>query len=474
MREVPIGAQSIERFAPLWGEAPVRELLATAAKLKARLGDRVIWNINSTAAGGGVAELLRSLVAYVRGAGLNTRWDVLQGPPEFFRVTKRLHHALHGSLGDGSPLEGPARAVYDRVSRENASALGHLIHPGDVVLLHDPQTAGMILPLDQLGAKVIWRCHVGTEHRGEEVTRGWDFLLPYLGGARRVVFSRADYVPPAIDRQRLSIIPPTIDPFSAKNQPMDAETGNAILTYVGVVEGNVPQGHRAFLREDGSPGRVDRCAELLQLGPAPRLETPLVMQLSRWDGLKDPIGVMQGFARLVASGGVREAECLLVGPNPSRVADDPEGAEVFAQVVAAWRGLPEPLRRRIHLVNLPMDDVEENGAIVNALQRHAEVVVQKSLREGFGLTVAEAMWKERAVLASAVGGIQDQIEDGVSGLLLPDPCDLPGFGDRLRRLLDDAQLRKQLGARARERVRERFLGVHSLLRYAEVVAGVLD
>lgn len=473
MREVPIGAQSIERFTPLWGEAPVRELLATAAKLKERLGDQVIWNINSTAAGGGVAELLRSLVAYVRGAGLNTRWHVIEGPPEFFHVTKRLHHALHGSAGDGSPLDAEARAVYDRTSRENASALGHLLHPGDVVLLHDPQTAGMISPLNQLGAKVIWRCHVGTERRDEEVARGWDFLLPYLGGARRLVFSRLDYVPEAIDRQQLSIIPPTIDPFSAKNQPMDEETVNAILTYVGVVEGDVPQGHRAFLREDGSPGRVDRCAELLQLGPAPRLETPLVMQVSRWDRLKDPVGVLQGFAALVAAGGVHEAECLLVGPNPSRVADDPEGSEVFAEVMAAWRALSDPLRRRVHLVNLPMDDVEENAAIVNALQRHAQVVVQKSLREGFGLTVAEAMWKERPVVASAVGGIRDQLEDGVSGLLLPDPRDLEGFGERLRRLLDDAQLRQRLGARARERVRDRFLGVHSLLRYAEVVSGVL-
>lgn len=474
MREVPISAQSLERFTAYLGEAPVQELLATARKLQAELGERVIWNINSTSAGGGVAELLRSLIAYVRGAGVNSRWDVISGPPEFFRVTKRLHHALHGSPGDGSHLDENARALYDHVARENAAELAHLLHPGDVVLLHDPQTAGLISPLNALGAKVIWRCHVGTEFRNEEVERGWAFLLPYLGGARKLVFSRLSYVPPQIDRQQLSIIPPTIDPFSAKNQELNEETVDAILAYVGIIEGNVSQVHRSYQREDGSPGRVDRCAEVVQLGPTPRFDTPLVVQISRWDRLKDHLGVLQGFTRLLDPNTPSRAECVLAGPNPRLLADDPEGTEVFDEVLAAWRTLPDPSRRRIHLVSLPMEDVEENAVIVNALQRHATVVVQKSLREGFGLTVTEAMWKERAVVASAVGGIQDQIEDGVSGLLLQDPTDLTAFGELLRRVLDDGQLRKRMGEAAKQRVRERFLGMHSLLRYAELVFSMLD
>jgi trehalose synthase len=298
--------------------------------------------------------------------------------------------------------------------------------------------------------------------------------MPYLGGARRLVFSRKDYVPQQLADTQLSIIPPTIDPFSAKNQDLSETAVRAILGYAGIVDVDAPDGDRTFSREDGSPGRVDRCAEIIQMGPTPRADTPLVVQVSRWDRLKDHLGVMRGFARVLSPNAPNQAECLLVGPDPRAVADDPEGVEVFEELLHHWRALPDPCQRRIHLVNLPMEDVEENGAIVNAIQRHATVVVQKSLREGFGLTLTEAMWKGRAVLASAIGGLQDQIVDGVSGILLKDPTDLATFSDQLGRLLQDGELRKRLGLAAEERVRAQFLGMHSLLRYAEVVAAVLD
>jgi trehalose synthase len=194
----------------------------------------------------------------------------------------------------------------------------------------------------------------------------------------------------------------------------------------------------------------------------------LVVQVSRWDALKDPVGVVNGFARLTErdEGG---AELVLAGPNVHAVADDPEGAQVYGEVCAAWRALPHAARRRVHLAALPMTDVAENGAIVNALQRHAAVVVQKSLQEGFGLVVSEAMWKGRAVVASAVGGIQDQIEHGVSGLLLKDPTDLGAFADALQRLLLDPAERDRLGQNAQRRVREHFLGPGSLLAYAGLI-----
>ncbi|MEE8559080.1 MAG: glycosyltransferase [Myxococcota bacterium] len=207
----------------------------------------------------------------------------------------------------------------------------------------------------------------------------------------------------------------------------------------------------------------------MRSGPAPDWETPLVVQVSRWDPLKDPLGVMQGFTRHVNGEGPGRPQLVLAGPQVSAVSDDPEGEIVYRQVVEAWRALPDADRSRVHLVSLPMEDVEENAAIVNTIQRHAAVVVQKSLCEGFGLTVAEAMWKGRAVAGSAVGGIQDQIDHGVNGLLLQDPEDLEAFGGILTQLLSDRALANTLGQAARERVRERYLGLQSLERWGDLI-----
>jgi trehalose synthase len=179
--------------------------------------------------------------------------------------------------------------------------------------------------------------------------------------------------------------------------------------------------------------------------------------------------VLRGFGNLVSAGAAGRADLLLAGPNVHAVADDPEGAEVYDEVVGTWRNLAHAVRKRIHLASLPTADLQENAAIVNAIQRHAAIVVQKSLHEGFGLTVTEAMWKARPVVASAVGGIQDQIVDEVEGLLLPDPTDLAFFARALGRLLADPALGRRLGERARERVREEFLGLRHLVQYAEVI-----
>jgi trehalose synthase len=199
-----------------------------------------------------------------------------------------------------------------------------------------------------------------------------------------------------------------------------------------------------------------------------------VVQISRWDPLKDMLGVMEGFVCLFGSKCPVQPELVLAGPNVSGVSDDPEGAEVFDGVVDAWRALPHAVRNRIHLASLPTTDVGENAAIVNALQRHATIVVQKSLQEGFGLTVTEAMWKEVPVVASAVGGIQDQIEDGVSGVLLEDPTDLDAFADALCELLCEPERMAAIGAAGRERVRERFLGLDHLLKYAALLERIQE
>jgi trehalose synthase len=214
-----------------------------------------------------------------------------------------------------------------------------------------------------------------------------------------------------------------------------------------------------------------RC-EVLSAAPLPGFDAPLVVQVSRWDRLKDHMGVMLGFAEHVAP--LTDAHLILAGPTVHSVTDDPEGAEVLNEVEEAWRRLPYARHRRIHLVCAPMSDIEENAAIINALQRRATVVTQKSIMEGFGLTVAEAMWKARPVVASAVGGIQDQIEDGVTGFLLGDPQDLVRFGGLTVELLKDPELAGAMGARARERVRRQFLANRHALQYISLFAILIE
>jgi trehalose synthase len=193
----------------------------------------------------------------------------------------------------------------------------------------------------------------------------------------------------------------------------------------------------------------------------------MVLQVSRWDRLKDPLGVIRGFVDHVVPRS--DAHLVYVGPDITAVADDPEGGAVLAEVRRLYDGLPPEVQARLHLVCLPMDDIEENAAMVNALQRRAQVVVQKSIAEGFGLTVAEAMWKGRPVVASRIGGIQDQIVDGVSGILLDDPHDLEAYGAAVLSLLGDAERARRMGEEAQRRVRDRFLAVRSLVQYLDLM-----
>ena len=242
----------------------------------------------------------------------------------------------------------------------------------------------------------------------------------------------------------------------------------AILSRAGIVPDCALEA--TFKRCDGSPGRVDRQAAMIEERSLEQ-DTSIVTQISRWDRLKNPIGVLAVFADHIAD--ATDADLVLAGPSTESVADDPEGAEVLAEVRTAWERLPAAVRSRVHLASLPMDDVDENAAIVNALQRHSAVVVQKSLAEGFGLTVAEAMWKSRPVVASGIGGIQDQIVDGESGILIARPRDRAAFGNAIVGLLGDPELAARIGDAARVRVRDHFLGPYHLSRYFELIQGLV-
>ncbi len=470
-QEVRVGPISPDRLREVLDPADWKEFEQGVAQARDVLKGRAIWMVNSTAAGGGVAEMLRSFVAYTRGAGVNVRWMVMTGTPEFFRITKRIHNMVHGWAGDDGTLGDVERAVFESVCEANADHVASVVRPDDIVLLHDPQTAGMVPGMKATGAHVVWRSHIGAERPSELVHGAWSFLGQYLKQADACIFSRHAYVPEWANALRTEIIQPSIDVFSPKNQDLDDATVQSILTHVGLVVDHASDLPPTYTRQDGTPGRVDRMCDVLSTGPAPSMDDPLVVQVSRWDRLKDHMGVMLGFADHAVHS---DAHLILAGPNVTAVADDPEGADVLEEVAAAWRELPHARRSRVHLACLPMTDIEENAAIVNALQRHAAVVVQKSLAEGFGLTVAEAMWKARPVVASAVGGIQDQIEDGVTGLLLDDPSDLEGFGRQVLRLLDDEPLANQLGRRAREQVRSQFLANRHAMQYVRLFASIIE
>jgi len=272
-----------------------------------------------------------------------------------------------------------------------------------------------------------------------------------------------------LDPDRVSVIAPSIDPFTPKNRDLDSDTVVAVLRAAGVLASPGAPEPVPFERNDGAAGSVERPAVLVEDAPLDP-DAPVVVQVSRWDELKDPVGVIVGFAEHVPA--ETGAHLVYAGPSVESVTDDPEGSLVLREAIAARAQLPPEARRRVHLASLPMTDPDENAVVVNALQRHARVVVQKSVAEGFGLTVAEAMWKARPVVASRIGGIQEQVVDGSTGLLLDDPLDRAAYGAAVARLLADPAAAAEMGRRGRERVVDRFLSTRSLLDYLDLIRRV--
>jgi trehalose synthase len=248
------------------------------------------------------------------------------------------------------------------------------------------------------------------------------------------------------------VIAPSIDPFAAKNRPLRGAQVERLLVRMGLLDGPT---------DSGKPPEAILCGA----GPLSR-DDRVVVQVSRWDHLKDMEGVLQGFAAIAE--GREDLRLALVGPEVNAISDDPEGALVLAECITQWEELPGKLQRAIRIVALPMGDMEVNALMVNAIQRHATVVVQKSLQEGFGLTVAEAMWKSRPVVASAVGGITDQMTPG-TGILLTDPSDLDAFGEKLVDLMMKPDVMAAMGRRARARIRSGFLADRHLVDYARLI-----
>jgi len=461
----------------------VSALEQEASYLRPLLEGRTLWMVNSTAAGGGVAEMLPRLCGLLRELGVAVEWAVIRSDrPEFFRVTKRVHNLIHDDTRSGVQLGAAEAAVLEAVNRENAASLKPRLRPQDILIVHDPQP----LPLGQLlrdavGVRTIWQCHIGLDQRTEATGAAWRFLRPYLEAYDYTIFSVPEYIPSFL-AGRAAIIPPALDPLSHKNRDLLVHKLVGILCASGLQTPHEPVPAEPFatpalrVLPDGArpPGEVGL------------LFRPIVMQVSRWDRLKGWAPLLDGFLRLkqslVRRAGlearrrrrVELARLVLAGADPTRVADDPEGVEVFRELVARIERVEPRLREDIVLLQLPMASRKENALIVNALQRCASVLVQNSLREGFGLTVTEGMWKGLAVLGSSACGIRHQIRHGVDGLITRDPEDPDEIAEHLLELLGDDALRFSLGKHAQLRVFDELLVFRQISRYLQLVASLLQ
>jgi trehalose synthase len=377
------------------------ETLNEIYDLAAALSGRTLQHVNSTASGGGVAEILHRLVPLTQSLGIPTRWDVIHGDEEFFEITKAFHNGLQGSDREVSHEEFE---TYMRTIKDNAGSIGP---SGDVVVIHDPQPAYLIEHWPHARVRAVWRCHIDISHPNARV---WGFLREAVEHYRAAVFHVSHFV------QNLQIpqflIPPSIDPLSDKNRDLTEPEISAVTDRFG----------------------IDR-------------KRPIILQVSRFDRFKDPLGVIEAY-RLVRQS--FDCQLVLAGGGAE---DDPEGAQVLGEVTQAVNG-----NKDIFVLELP----PESNVEINALQRAATVILQKSTREGFGLTVSEGMWKGKPVIGGAVGGIPAQITHSVNGFLVHSP---EGAAFRLRYLLSHPRAAERMGKKGREHVRRNFLIIRHLRDY---------
>ncbi|MEA4883698.1 MAG: glycosyltransferase [Clostridia bacterium] len=415
--EVELPVKHLVDHQPYAGEGPIEEIRALARDLA---GLRVL-HVNSTSYGGGVAELLYTIVPLMRDAGLDAHWQVIEGaPPQFFEATKKIHNTLQSGTDALTPEEW---AVYDKINADMASAFPD--GPWDVVVIHDPQPLPVLSLMRQtaqsrrapalVGSKWIWRCHIDIS---EPLESTWNRLWPYVNEYSCAIVTSAAYARPEITTA-IAEITPSIDPTSPKNMAQSSSDARARLAQFGV-----------------------DCAR------------PLMLQVSRFDPWKDPFGVVEAYRRLKPSW--PQLQLAMVG---SIALDDPEGIQILSGLQGAAAGDPD-----IHLLS-NQDGV--NAAEVAAFQQCADVVVQKSLREGFGLTVTEAMWKARPVVAGRAIGCEMQITDGEDGFLVSSTEECAARADQILR---DPALGAKLGGRARETVRRRFLSTGHVASYLRLFA----
>lgn len=471
-----------ESVGPL--ELAVGELRQAASRLLPALEGRRFCMVNSTAKGGGVAELLPPFLGILRDLGVQVSWLVMETKePRFYELTKKLHNMLHGE-GEAD-LGRNDLSLYDRVSQENAKELATHLRPGDVLVVHDPQPlgAGAILR-SGLDIAAVWRCHIGLDDETPQTRAAWRFLAPYTSAYDHAVFTAPEYVPDSLG-VRTTIIPPAIDPLSHKNRELPVHKLVGVLANGGLSPAPGPLitpafpdlAHRLQPSGDWSPAAAGEDLGLLY--------RPIVTQVSRWDRLKGFLPLMQGFIELkrmfaddpdLAPRSRRTidlAHLVLAGPDPASVADDPEARDVLSEIAAHYRSLPPALQAQIAILRLPMESGKHNALMVNALQRCSDVVAQNSIREGFGLTVTEAMWKHIAVMGTHAAGLRQQIHDGTEGRLVFDPRDPGEIARTLCDLLVNPYVREAFGRNAQRRVQDEYLVFAEVGRWLEVLSATV-
>lgn len=459
--------------------ATVDHYLEVVPAFARQLEGRTIWMVNSTATGGGVAEMLPSQLRMMRAMGIQVEWLVLEASdPSFFELTKRIHNAIHGS-GTGTFSEAD-REPYEAENKKNLQAALARISDGDILVIHDPQPmplAGMIRA--ERNVKCVWRCHIGLDKSTPVTEAVWGFLKPYFQDYDQFVFSLKEYILPEL-ADRTSLIPPAIDPLSHKNRTLQMHKALSILSQAGILE---PSNARLYddyefqvrrVGPDGSFGKVN------EPFPMEMIYRPIITEISRWDRLKGFRELMEAFVHLKRKNKqqtntdaldykrIKMARLVLGGPDPQFVTDDPEGAEVLKELVDFYRELPEDIQGDIALLLLPLDNPKQNALIVNALQRYSVVVVQNSLQEGFGLTATEAMWKQTPVLVSGAAGLKFQVTHGETGTINSDPTDIKALSDALEYMLSNQKELDKWGFNAQSRVVEHFTLFSQIESWLEV------
>jgi len=384
----------LEEYIPIVGQGVVDDLRALAERLQGK----TIQHINSTGVGGGIAEILTRMVPLFQELGVNTKWDVIKGGEKFFEVTKKFHNALHGKTEEISEDDF---AVFMETSITNLNEMQYF---GDIVYVHDPQPIALVQK--KTDNKWIWRCHVDVSNPDRVV---WEFLYSFIARYDAAVFSSPEFSPKIPIRQFL--ISPSIDPLSDKNRELLDDVINSVLEKYGIEKNR-----------------------------------PIITQISRFDRLKDPMGVIEAYREVKK---YIDCQLILAGGGAT---DDPEGIKVYEETKEK-----AGKDKDIHILLMPQNDIE-----INALQRASTIIIQKSLKEGFGLTVAEALWKGKPVVASAVGGIPLQIKHKYSGLLCHS---VEGAAFAIKQLLNSPSFAKKLGENGREHIRNSFLITRHLRDY---------
>lgn len=445
------------------------------------LKGRTIWMINSTAIGGGVAEMLPSQMRILRELGVSIEWLVIEAKKDaFFDLTKRIHNAIHGS-GTGIFTEDD-RKIYEEVNQNNLPKALEFINDGDIVVVHDPQPmplASMIK--NEKDVSIIWRCHIGLEEDTAVTDAVWEFLEPYTEDYDHFVFSLPSYVPNPL-KNRTSIIPPAIDPLSHKNRELQLHKCIGILYQSGILDD-----HKAILYDryehlvrkvmpDGSFGVLD-AGKNLDL-----IYRPIVTEISRWDRLKGFKELMEAFIKMKLDNRqhgdpksldykrIEMTLLVLGGPDPAFVSDDPEGKEVLKELTAMYKDVDPGLQNDIAILLLPLDNPKENALIVNALQRTSTIIVQNSIQEGFGLTATEAMWKRKPVLVSNAAGLKYQVIHDKTGQINPDPKDIASLSKTLAYMLNHPKERDKWGFNGQLRVIQNFTLFSQLISWLEVLS----